>query len=250
MKRLAFFILFIITIFIFKEQASAQSFSILHSFGSSSDDGQYPFDNVILSGNTSYGMTINGGANNLGTIFKVNKDGSDYSVLHSFEGDASDGSNPRGTLLLSDGILYGMTNSNNGAIFKLNTDGSGFTILHSFSRSVDDGRNPAGTLIISDGVLYGTTYLSNNYGTVFSIKTDGSRFSILHNFTGMPDDGSYPTGSLLLSDNTLYGTTMNGGTSDNGTIFKINIDVVQDYYKNKLLKYVDYLESLNRVEEE
>jgi hypothetical protein len=36
---------------------------------------------------------------------------------------------------------------------------------------------------------------------------------------------------------------------EDGEIFKIDIDIVQDYYKNKLLKYIDYLESWNRVEE-
>ena len=36
---------------------------------------------------------------------------------------------------------------------------------------------------------------------------------------------------------------------EDGEIFKINIDVVQDYYKNKLLGYIDYLESWNRKED-
>ena len=41
---------------------------------------------------------ING---SLGTIFGINTDGSDYSVLHSFIGGAADGSEPGGDLIFA-----------------------------------------------------------------------------------------------------------------------------------------------------
>ena len=45
----------------------------------------------------------------------------------------------------------------------------------------------------------------------------------LWNFTNMPD-GKFPSATLVLSGNTLYGTTRFGGSSTNGTIYKINTD--------------------------
>ena len=55
-----------------------------------------------------YGMTIDGGANGTGTVFKFTPDG-DETVLHSF-GSQGDGFDPTGTLVQgTDGNFYGMT---------------------------------------------------------------------------------------------------------------------------------------------
>ena len=42
---------------------------------------------------------------------------------------------------------------------------------------------------------------------------------MLKQFSGT--EGRYPYASLLLSGSTLFGTTLNGGSSGNGTIFKL-----------------------------
>jgi uncharacterized repeat protein (TIGR03803 family) len=58
---------------------------------------------------------------------------------------------------------------------------------------------------------------------VFKINTDGTGFTILYRFTG-GSDGTAPTAGLILSGNTLYGTANEGGSSGDGTVFKINTD--------------------------
>ena len=45
-----------------------------------------------LSGSTLYGTTDDGGSSDDGTVFKVNTDGTGYTVLKNFTG--SDGANP------------------------------------------------------------------------------------------------------------------------------------------------------------
>src|SRR5664279_3169577 len=64
-------------------QVSAQSTTILHSFNNS--DGALPQCGLILLGSTLYGTTWEGGTNGTGAVFKVNKDGSSFANLHSFE---------------------------------------------------------------------------------------------------------------------------------------------------------------------
>jgi uncharacterized repeat protein (TIGR03803 family) len=57
---------------------------------------------------------------------------------------------------------------------------------------------------------------------VFRISTDGTGYTNLHNFSGF-SDGAGPRAGLILSGNDLYGTTLSGGSSYNGTVFKLDI---------------------------
>lgn len=44
-------------------------------------NGSAPLGSLTLSGNILYGMTSQGGVNNLGRIFKINTDGTGYTML-------------------------------------------------------------------------------------------------------------------------------------------------------------------------
>src|SRR5512135_983633 len=85
----------------------AQSFKTLHSF-TGSPDGATP-GLLVLSGSTLYGTTSSGGISNRGTIFKINTDGTGYSILKDFLGP--EGKSPRGLWLNGD-TLYGMATWN------------------------------------------------------------------------------------------------------------------------------------------
>jgi len=57
-----------------------------------------------------YGATCYGGSNDVGLIFRLNTNGADFAVLHSFSTNASDGVNPSGGLIPGrDGAWYGTT---------------------------------------------------------------------------------------------------------------------------------------------
>ena len=157
-----------------------------------------------------------------------------FNLLHSFA-DPAAGAYPHGTLLLSNGVLYGTTGSGgtgaNGTIFRMNSDGSGFTNLHYFSVSGGSGTNAEGAgplagLILSGSTLYGTAASGGTFGggTVFRMNTDGTGFTNLHNF--IFSDGKNPNGGLALIGNTLYGTTSFGGAdfANAGTLFAVNTD--------------------------
>jgi uncharacterized repeat protein (TIGR03803 family) len=122
-------------------------------------------------------MTSGGGGHGDGTIFKVNTDGSDYTILHTFRGGREDGACPNGSLTLCGSTLYGMTCSggsddyfaNYGTIFQINTDGSNFKVLHSFLGG-NQGYNLQGDVVVSDSTLYGMTLQGgeHGWGLVFS----------------------------------------------------------------------------------
>jgi uncharacterized repeat protein (TIGR03803 family) len=204
--------------------ANAQTFSLLKGFDATGDIPQAP----LFQGpnNTLYGTTTSGGTNGAGVVFKIQPDGSDYTVLWNFSG-GSDGGNPYAGLVLSGNTLYGTAyyggSSGLGTVFAINTDGSGFTNLYSFTGGLDCG-NPYAGLILAGSTLYGTTTGESSsiayYGSVFKISTNGSGFTVLKTFKG--GDGANPYGGLVLSGNGLYGTTASG-TPGYGTVFKVSI---------------------------
>jgi uncharacterized repeat protein (TIGR03803 family) len=170
---------------IFKIGIDGSGFNLLHSFdGYSSAYGGGPMGSLTLSGSVLYGMTNGGGTNNGGTVFKVNTDGSGFSLLHSFFGGVDDGIFPFNDLTLSGSTLYGMTTAggtnNDGTIFSINTDGTDFSLLHSFHGS--DGATPYSGLTFDGSTLYGVTASGGDYsgGVVFSLTVpEPSIFALL-----------------------------------------------------------------------
>jgi uncharacterized repeat protein (TIGR03803 family) len=180
----------------------------------------------VVNGTTLYGVAHDDGANNFGTVFKIDTAGTNYGVIHVFGSGATDGSHPHGGLLLaSDGRLYGTTEmghngSGLGTVFGMDTDGGNFATLHVFTAG-DDGQDPLAELIEgTDGFLYGTTIFggSGSGGVAFKIRKDGSGYVVIHAFAG--DDGTRPNGSLTqIPGGLLYGTGTDGGSSSQGTLF-------------------------------
>jgi uncharacterized repeat protein (TIGR03803 family) len=194
-------------------------------------DGANPQGGLVLSGNTLYGTTTDGGANTAGTVFAVNTDATDFRLLHTF--DNSDGRDPTFGLTVSGNRLYGATSrgatNDNGTVFTVNADGSGFTTLHFFNGI--DGDGPCGFVLFGND-LYGETGDggTNDEGTVFAINTNGTSIRELYAFSAFSvsppanNDGANPWGGLVLAENTLYGTTVDGGTNGWGTVFAVNTD--------------------------
>jgi uncharacterized repeat protein (TIGR03803 family) len=224
---------------VFKVNKDGGGYTVLHRFPGMSGDGLEPWAGLAEGRDGAlYGTTLQGGTKDAGTVFKLNKDGSGYAVLHSFFASQTDGFKPMAGLLAgSDGALYGTTDGGGdvpvmagaGIVFKINPDGSGYKLLHSFPDKPSDGRFPRSSLLEGrDGALYGTTQAGgkNDWGTVFKVNKDGSGYRLLHSFTGYENsgDGAEPSGLALGSDGALYGTTEFHGRNNGGTAFKLNPD--------------------------
>jgi uncharacterized repeat protein (TIGR03803 family) len=211
---------------IFSISENGTNFTILHHFEGGVGQGARPLGSLLLIGDTLYGMTSEGGADDVGVLFSINTDASGFAVLHEFSGDTNDGAGPRGTLIVRDNRFYGTTSaggvSNLGTIFSVRTDGTDFNLLHSFSG--DDGEFPEGDLVLDDR-LYGLTPLGGDgdLGVIFSITTTGTDFRLLREFSGSTSDGGNPHGSLIKEGSTLFGLTNAGGIAGSGSLFSIGI---------------------------
>jgi len=238
---------------IFAVNTNGVGFRVLHSFtaldsntGTNADGADPVFVQLILSSNILYGTTSAGGAGGAGTVFSVNTNGSDFTVLHSFAaldattGTNCDGANPAAGLILSGNTLFGCAydggSFGKGTVFAINTDGCNFTNLHDFTavdattETNNDGAYPSSTLVLSDNTLFGTAYEGGTHGngTVFALGTDGSNFKDLYSFTTLDaetnSDGANPIAGLILERAKLYGTASFGGPNGTGTVFAINTD--------------------------
>jgi uncharacterized repeat protein (TIGR03803 family) len=188
--------------------------------------GKHPCGSLFSDGTYLYGMTKGGGANNIGTIFKIKPDGSDYVKLFDFAG-FTNGGLPSCSLISDGTFLFGTTEmggiNNYGTLFKIKPDGTGYVKLLDFNYT--NGVGPKGSLISDGTFLYGTTGGggANGLGTIFKIKPDGTNYTNLLNFSGTTN-GRTPVGSLIFDGVFLYGMTSIGGTNGYGTIFKIKPD--------------------------
>jgi uncharacterized repeat protein (TIGR03803 family) len=204
---------------------AAQSIAVLHSFAAQE---QLPRGLIQASDGNFYGTTSFGGANSLGSVFKVTPTGT-LTTLYSFRG--VDGSFPHAHNLVQgvDGNLYGTTSSGgpggNGTVFRITPEGI-LAMLHSFNGV--DGSFPNANLVQgTDGNFYGTTVFGgdrsinvNGRGTVFSITPTGA-LRTLHSFSAWGDGANPGTGLVQGTDGSFYGTTTQGGTGGSGTVFKI-----------------------------
>ncbi len=109
----------------FKVSRDGSGFTVLHHFGDIGNDGNRPLG-PLIDGNDGvlYGSTQNGGTAGQGTVFRINKDGSDYAVVRSFTTASAGGVNLFGGLIQADdGALYGTTygggNFNFGTVFRM-----------------------------------------------------------------------------------------------------------------------------------
>jgi uncharacterized repeat protein (TIGR03803 family) len=213
---------------IFSIEADGTRIWVLREFASSAE-GASPRGGVIEgSDGRLYGTTQSGGATGGGTVFRLNRDGTDFSILTSF--GASSGINPVTRLIEgSDGLLYGtctnaVSSPTNGTLWSIQKDGGNFTVLKTFAANGGEGRIPFAPLLEGiDGWLYGTTYSggSSNRGTIFKIARDGSGFQTLRHLTGF-GDAAFPQARLFqLPDGSLIAPSSAGGTAGLGSIFTI-----------------------------
>jgi len=207
-------------------KTNGTAFTVLHQFpeilgaSGTNSDGAKPVNTLVKTGDTRYGVAINGGNQGYGTVFTLKTNGTGFGTLRQF--NVTDGYFPR-ALILSGDVLFGTTTA---GIFAMNTNGTGFTNLASF---LTPGRGaPYGLIALSGDRIYGSTLTGGaaDSGTVYSVRTNGTDYVILHEFQPKSgpaltnSDGAIARGVSLIG-NALYGAAEVGGNFGFGTVFRL-----------------------------
>ena len=125
---------------------------LLYSFKMTNGDGYHPYDSLILSGTTLFGMTQDGGARVPpgaygGAIISFDLSNNTEAVVHSF--GPGDGNVAHASLLLSGSTMYGMTmyggTNDGGTIFRIDVPepAAGAVVALAFASVLRRSRRPA-----------------------------------------------------------------------------------------------------------
>ena len=149
---------------IFCVNTNGSGYTTLYSFAGGTTNAANPYCTPLVDGNVLYGTTRLGGTNNLGTVFKINTDGSGFRILYHFS--SATGSEPSGDLILTNNTLYGCTlkgGANNvGTLFALAVGEPGYApqgtgIATVLRGSVNNGARASVTV---------PTWVENNWGVM------------------------------------------------------------------------------------
>lgn len=151
-----------------------------------------------------------------------------FTTLYNFTGGPDGGGPHAGVIQDAAGNLYGNTFYGGdrkcaaggcGVVFKMNSAGKE-TVVHTFSGR-DDAWQPSIPLVRSKaGDLYGTAE-NGAYGAIFKIDTAGNEM-LLYSFNDGSGGCSPLQGLVWGESNTLVGTTEECGSSNYGTIFRVD----------------------------
>lgn len=204
---------------------ASSTFTIRHSFNSSADiyygeTGVCEGPDGKLYGSNPYCAGFNGG------VYRINKDGTGYSLVYGFSSTDPAGYNPWSDLVKgNDGKLYGTCYSGGangiGTIFRVNTAGAGsvepvwsFTGFEGASPGYPYATNPQVRMTTGIGnLMYGATRAGGlyGYGTIFKLDTSTNTATLLGNLA--QTNGDQSLNPLVLNGATLYATSYYGGLS-------------------------------------
>jgi uncharacterized repeat protein (TIGR03803 family) len=195
-----------------------------------------------------------GGAYGFGTILKGDSDGTNFTVVHSF--DSVNGSYPIGKMAMAgNGIVYCITElggcQDSCTICCYNPATDSFSMINQFFLDVQEGGVPySGVITGSNGLLYGTTTEggANSDGTIYTIDPTTNTHTDVYDFNEAAGTGFNPLSEMVqASDGNMYGIAVGDGgesavlysfnPSDNNYVALYNLGVAYIYTGYNLALY-------------
>jgi len=206
---------------------------IIHTFTGGVDGNGGSAGRLALDGfGNLYGTCTTGGANGAGNVFELTPTQSGeftLTVLYAFNGNSDSGFPYGGVVADAKSNIYGTTYYDGangwGTIYRLSLRSGAWTEtgIYSFLGG-RDGSGPISTLVFDQsGNLYGTTSTGGgacDCGTIFSVNPNSRAYSVAYRFNGPPDGAFVYNGMVADSAGNFYGATVQGGTGNDGAIYK------------------------------
>jgi uncharacterized repeat protein (TIGR03803 family) len=219
--------------------AAAGKFTLLHTFvpGTNKNYSNGNLPGLLTQGPDGkvYGTTLYGGNHGCngycgyGVLYRVNKNGSGFQILHKFcsQTNCADGSESvSGLKLGTDGNLYGTTSyggtNNAGTIFRVTPSSGAYEVVLNFDYSTT-GEDPSGLIVASDGTFYGQSFGTPGQLLFHYTEATGVLTTVAVDFplvNGLPSSGG---ASIIGPNGNLYGIYGVYGESGAG-LFEVEVD--------------------------
>lgn len=217
----------------------AGTVKVLHTFAPGPNKN-YPNGNLpglIAEGPDGkiYGEAIYGGIGGCngycgsGLLYRVNRDGSSFQIVHKYcsQANCTDGQYGGALVTGTDGNLYGATFSGGangaGTIFKVTPSSGAYEVVFNFDASTT-GEGPSGLVVASDGTFYGLSVSTALGELLFHYTEATGEIQVFQldfpSFNGLPSSGSMLT---LGPNGNFYGLYEIYGKSGAG-LFEVNPD--------------------------
>ncbi len=191
----------------------AGKFTLLHKFLPGPNKNYPNGDNpgLLVEGpdGNLYGTTLFGGTKGFGVLYRVNKTGTVFKIIHQFcsAANCTDGEGAGRMVVNADGNIYGTTyyggtgscyQSGCGTIFRVTPSTGAYEVVFSFN-GASQGGFPSGLLQASDGSLYGLA------GVLFHfIPSNGDFEAVQLHFPSFNNLPSVPITGLTLGPNGIF----------------------------------------------
>ena len=173
-----------------------------------------------------YGVTHSGGKYGVGTIFRVDTNANNYTLVHSFKKNLGHPKYAQTLCKLSNGIYYGIATidlaTHKYAIYCYDASTDIYEVKKFFTNDI-----PNSSLVLHpNGFMYFTTKKTGAYNVNGSVmRFDPKTNNLLKVLTFYGSSGIAPIGDLLItSSGVIYGTTSQGGSNYCGAIYKLSFN--------------------------
>ena len=164
--------------------------------------------------------------NEPGIVFRITASNGKGKILYTFTNGADGGYPAFGQITVLKGVIYGgvssVNNDNIGGIYTVDIKTGQETLVHHFAFARESGQ--PGGVTQCNGIIYGVNGAggAQNQGTVFSFDPATGKETTLYTFQGGTDSATPFARAPLCQGEYLYETAGGGGTTNYGTVFRIN----------------------------
>lgn len=207
-----------------RQKTDGSDWSQLHQFNSATEGSSGDIGVTEVPGDIIFGVMKFGGTNNGGTLYSINKDGTNFTVHHQFIN--ATGEFPESKLVLFDGRLFGTTSRggsfDNGVLYTINLDGTGYRVLTSIDPGLGSGSEPMGNIqIAADGRVYGcysqfNTNSSFTANRLWKVDSSGTNLEPFYNLR-QREHGHWNI-DILLTNDSIFLSTQEQGRHDGGVL--------------------------------
>ncbi len=217
---------------------------VLHTF-TPGPNKNYPDGNIpgpLTEGPDGkiYGQTLFGGIDNCsgycgdGVLYRVNRDGKDFQVIHEYcsQANCADGQYPGALVVGNDGNIYGTTQGGGtggtcvgfgcGTLFRVTPSTGAYEVLVNFTST--NGGVPSNLIVGSDGTFWGFSIGTTDVSVFHYTEATNALQSFPVSFPLI--DGDLPSAPIMMtfgSNGSLYG--LYGIYAIDGVgVFEVNAD--------------------------